>query len=72
METDPAGRGDVRLGETVRASASVCLCHVGAPLMLPGSQGLLMVQRDRRTNDSTNDVDLYYDQQLQSLWTIVL
>ena len=32
--------GDVRLGETVRASASVCLCHMGAPLMLPGSQGL--------------------------------
>lgn len=40
MGTDPAGMGDVRLGETVRASASVCLCHMGAPLMLPGSQGL--------------------------------
>ena len=26
MGTDPAGMGDVRLGETVRASAAVCLC----------------------------------------------
>lgn len=60
-------RGNVRLGETVRASASCVSLPYGSPTNAASSQGLVNGSKQRRTNDSTNDADLYYDQQLQSL-----